>query len=86
MSMTSDIRKFRKYTRWQLSNGCLVSQLAKEVNENRLVWVCEDDYIELLEMTERLGIEVQRLTTALRTADRVLKPMRDKAQRESESK
>ena len=37
-------------------------------------WVKWEDY-------ERLGIEVQRLTIALRTADRTIKPLRDAAQK-----
>lgn len=35
---------------------------------------------------EYLEIEVQKLTIALRTADRVIKPLRDKAQRDNENR
>lgn len=49
-------------------------------------YVLWEDYAALLEKADRLDIEVQRLTTALRTCDRILKPMREKAQKENESR
>ena len=45
-----------------------------------------EDATRLCEEFERLDLEIQRLTIALRTADRVLKPLRDKAQKENESR
>lgn len=46
------------------------------------------DYMKMLrslgEQNDRLTVEVQRLTVALITADRIIKPLRDKAQRKSE--
>lgn len=47
-------------------------------------WVKWEDYAKLEAKAQRLAIEVQRLTTALRTCDLIIKPLRDKAQRKSE--
>lgn len=44
------------------------------------------DYAKLKANAEWLSIEVQRLTAALRNCDRILKPLRDKAQKENEGR
>lgn len=43
----------------------------------------ESEVADLKAEVERLRIEVQRLTTALRTCDRIIKPLRDKAAKEN---
>lgn len=83
MSELWDISRFAKPKRWHYDSDDGYGHADAHLNDNgdNVEW---DDYKALYEHAHRLSLEVQRLTVALQTCDRIIKPFMDKARIDSE--